>query len=211
MCFRLFVCSFVCLFVKRAYAREETCAISSFAGTCMPPNSTKRHKKGEKQQKTRASSSFAGTCMPSKSTKRHKKREKPQKTRASSSFAGYSTRFRGTFSLFLARKIQKMTLHTGISCKWRYSKGFIHGLVEVKGGYSFSGWNSIFSLFKERFFVHFASTFRFPKNNFFPSLPCFSPPETPVCYSQNTIPKKSNQQQKGKHWQHIHQKKATHK
>ncbi len=57
----------------------------------------------------------------------------------------------------------------------------------------------------------FAPTFRFPKNNFFPSLPCFSPPETPVCYSQNTIPKKSNQQQKGKHRQHIHQKKATHK
>ena len=75
----LFVRLFVCLFVKRAYAREETCAISS----------------------------FAGTCMPSKSTKRHKKREKPQKTRASSSFAGYSTRFRGTFSLFLARKTPK--------------------------------------------------------------------------------------------------------
>ena len=132
---RLFVCSFVCLFVKRAYAREETCAISSFAGTCMPSNSTKRHKKGEKQQNTRASSSFAGTCMPSNSTKRHKKgenrqktrasssfagtctlpnstkrhkkREKQQKARASSSFAGYSTRFRGTFSLFLVRKTQK--------------------------------------------------------------------------------------------------------
>ena len=156
----LFVRLFVCLFVKCAYAREETCASSSFAGTCMsskstkrqkkgekqqntrassslagtcmpskstkrhkkgekqqkahasssfagtcmPPNSTKRHKKGENRQKTRAISSFAGTCMPSKSTKRHKKREKPQKTRASSSFAGYSTRFRGTFSLFLARK-----------------------------------------------------------------------------------------------------------
>ena len=103
----LFVRLFVCLFVKRAYAREETCAISSFAGTCMPPNSTKRHKKGEKQQKTRASSSFAGTCNPSNSTKRHKKREKQQKARASSSFAGYSIRFRGTFSLFLARKTPK--------------------------------------------------------------------------------------------------------
>ena len=67
---------FVCLFVKCAYAREETCASSSFAGTCIHSNCTKRHKKGEKQQKVRASSSFAG----------------------------YSTRFRGTFSLFLARK-----------------------------------------------------------------------------------------------------------
>ena len=104
---RLFVCSFVCLFAKRAYAREETCAISSFAGTCMPSNSTKRHKKGEKQQNTRASSSFAGTCTLPNSTKRHKKREKQQKARASSSFAGYSTRFRGTFSLFLVRKTQK--------------------------------------------------------------------------------------------------------
>lgn len=75
----VFVCLFVCLFVKCAYAREETCTSSSFAGTCMPSNSTKRQKKGEKQQNTRASSSFAG----------------------------YSTRFRGTFSLFLARKTLK--------------------------------------------------------------------------------------------------------
>ena len=130
-----FVCLFVCLFVKCAHAREETCASSSFAGYSTPSNSTKRHKKGEKQQKTRASSSFAGTCIPSKSTKRHKKGEKQQKsrasssfagtcspsnstkrqkkgekqqkTRASSSFAGYSIRFRGTFSLFLARKTPK--------------------------------------------------------------------------------------------------------
>ena len=136
----LFVCSFVCLFVKCAYAREETCAISSFAGTCTLPNSTKRHekrenwqktpasssfagtcipsnstkrqKKGEKQQKTRASSSFAGTCIPSNSTKRHKKGEKQQNTRTSSSFAGYSTSFRGTFSLFLARKTLKKRLYT---------------------------------------------------------------------------------------------------
>ena len=92
---------------KKGENRQKTRAISSFAGTCMPSKSTKRHKKREKPQKTRASSSFAGTCMPSKSTKRHKKREKPQKTRASSSFAGYSTRFRGTFSLFLARKTPK--------------------------------------------------------------------------------------------------------
>lgn len=103
----LFVRLFVCLFVKRAYAREETCASSSFAGTCTPSNSTKRHKKGENRQKTRAISSFAGTCNPSNSTKTHKKREKHQKTRASSSFAGYSTRFRDTFSLFLARKTLK--------------------------------------------------------------------------------------------------------
>ena len=102
-----FVCLFVCLFVKCAYAREETCAISSFAGTCTPSNSTKRHKKGENRQKTRAISSFAGTCNPSNSTKRRKKGENRQKTRASSSFAGYSTRFRGTFSLFLARKTPK--------------------------------------------------------------------------------------------------------
>ena len=81
-------CVFVCLFVKCAYAREETCASSSFAGTCNTSNSTKRHKKREKPQKTRASSSFAGTCNPSNSTKRHKKGEKQQKTRASSSFAG---------------------------------------------------------------------------------------------------------------------------
>ena len=135
-----FVCSFVCLFVKCAYAREETCASSSFAGycipskstkrhkkrekqqntrasssfagTCTPSNSTKRHKKGEKQQNTRASSSFAGTCSTSNSTKRHKKGEKQQKTRASSSFAGYSTRFRGTYSLFLARKTLKKRLYT---------------------------------------------------------------------------------------------------
>ena len=104
---RLFVRLFVCLFVKCAYAREETCASSSFAGTCTPSNSTKRHKKGENRQKTRAISSFAGTCMPSNSTKRQKKGEKQQKVHASSSFAGYSTSFRGTFSLFLARKTIK--------------------------------------------------------------------------------------------------------
>ena len=108
----LFVCSFVCLFVKCAYAREETCASSSFAGYCIPSKSTKRHKKREKQQNTRASSSFAGTCSTSNSTKRHKKGEKQQKTRASSSFAGYSTRFRGTYSLFLARKTLKKRLYT---------------------------------------------------------------------------------------------------
>ena len=79
-----FVRLFVRLFVKRAYAREETCASSSFAGTCTPSNGTKRHKKGENQQKTRASSSFAG----------------------------YSTHFRGTFSLFLARKTLKKRLYT---------------------------------------------------------------------------------------------------
>ena len=107
-----FVRLFVRLFVKRAYAREETCASSSFAGTCTPSNGTKRHKKGENQQKTRASSSFAGTCMSPNSTKRHKKGEKQQKTRASSSFAGYSTHFRGTFSLFLARKTLKKRLYT---------------------------------------------------------------------------------------------------
>ena len=134
----MFVCLFVCLFVKRAYAREETCA----------------------------SSSFAGTCMPSNSAKRHKEREKQQKTRASSSFAGYSTRFRGKFSLFLARKtLENDFTHWNI-VQMKIFKGFIHGLVEVKGGYSFSGWNSIFSLFKERF-CSFRPYFSIPQKQFF--------------------------------------------
>ena len=72
-------CVFVCLFVKCAYAREETCASSSFAGTCNTSNSTKRHKKREKPQKTRASSSFAGTCNPSNSTKGTRKEKNNKK------------------------------------------------------------------------------------------------------------------------------------
>ena len=177
----------------------------------MPSNCTKRHKKREKQQKIRASSSFAGTCMPSKSTKRHKKREKPQKTRASSSFAGYSTRFRGTFSLFLARKTPKNDFTHWNIVQMKIFQG-LYSRISRSERWVFFFWLKFdFFPLQGAFFVHFAPTFRSPKNNFIPSLPCFSSPEIPVYYSRNTIPKKSNQQQKGEHRQHVHQKKATHK
>ena len=156
----LFVCSFVCLFVKCAYAREETCA----------------------------SSSFAGYCIPSKSTKRHKKREKQQNTRASSSFAGYSTRFRGTYSLFLARKtLENDFTHWNI-VQMKIFQG-LYSRISRSERWVFFFWLKFdFFLFKERFFVHFAPTFRFPKNNFIPSLPCFSPPPPKHQYIIHKIP-----------------------
>ena len=145
----LFVRLFVRLFVKCAYAREETCTSSSFAGTCIPSNSTKRHKKGEKQQKTRASSSFAG----------------------------YSTRFRGTFSLFLARKtLENDFTHWNI-VKMKIFQGLYSRISRSERWVFFFWLKFVFSLFKERFFVHFAPTFRFLKNNFFPSLHYFYPPK----------------------------------
>ena len=201
---RLFVCSFVCLFVKCAYAREETCAISSFAGTCTPSNSTKRHKKGENRQKTRAISSFAGTCMPSKSTKRHKKRENQQKTRASSSFAGtcnpsnstkrrkkgenqqkarasssfagYSTRFRGTFSLFLARKTLKNDFTHWNIVQMKIFQG-LYSRISRSERWVFFFWLKFdFCPLQGAFFCSFRPYFSTPKNNLFPSLHYFYPP-----------------------------------
>mgnify|MGYP003086311459 CR=1 FL=1 len=190
---------------------KKTRTSSSFAGTCSPSNSTKRHKKREKQQNTRASSSFAGTCNHSNCTKRHKKGEKQQNTRASSSFAGYSTRFRGKFSLFLARKtLENDFTHWNI-VQMKIFQGLYSRISRSERWVFFFWLRFDFFPLQGAFFVHFSPTFRFPKNNHCPFLPCFSPPETPVCYSQNTIPKKSNQQQKGEHQQHMHQKKATHK
>ena len=228
----LFVCSFVCLFVKCAYAREETCASSSFAGTCMPSNSTKRHKEREKQQKTRASSSFAGTCIPSKSTKRHKKgekrqktrasssfagtcnpsnstkrhkkgekqqkarasssfagtcnpsnstknhkkREKQQKARASSSFAGYSTSFRGTFSLFLARKTPKNDFTHWNIVQMKIFQGLYSRISRSERWVFFFWLKFVFFPLQGAFFCSFRPYFSIPKNNFFPSLHYFYPP-----------------------------------
>ena len=148
MCFCLFVRLFVCLFVKCAYAREETCASSSFAGTCMPSNSTKRHKKGEKRQKTRASSSFSG----------------------------YSTSFRGTFSLFLARKTLKNDFTHWNIVQMKIFQGLYSRISRSKGGYSFSGSNSIFSLFKERFLFISPLLFDPSKTTFFRLCTIFIPP-----------------------------------
>ena len=208
----LFVCLFVRLFVKCAYAREETCAISSFAGTCTPSNSTKRHKKGENRQKTRAISSFAGTCNPSNSTKRRKKGENRQKTRASSSFAGYSTRFRGTFSLFLARKTLKNDFTHWNIVQMKIFQG-LYSRISRSERWVFFFWLKFdFFPLQGAFFCSFLPYFSIPpKEPFSVSALFLSPPETPVYYSRNTLPKKSNQQQKGKHRQHMHQKKATHK
>lgn len=144
----LFVRLFVCLFVKCAYAREETCASSSLAGTCMHSKSTKRHKKGEKQQKTRASSSFSG----------------------------YSTSFRGTFSLFLARKTLKNDFTHWNIVQMKIFQGLYSRISRSKGGYSFSGSNSIFSLFKERFLFISPLLFDPSKTTFFRLCTIFIPP-----------------------------------
>ena len=195
---------FVRLFVKCAYAREETCASSSLAGTCMHSKSTKRHKKGEKQQKTRASSSFAGTCMPLKSTKRHKKREKQQKTRASSSFAGtctpsngtkrhkkgekqqkarasssfagYSTRFRGTFSLFLARKTLKNDFTHWNIVQMKIFQGLYSRISRSERWVFFFWFKFDFFSLQGAFFVHFVPTFQSPKTTFFRFCTIFIPP-----------------------------------
>ena len=161
---------------KKGEKQQKARASSSFAGTCMPSNCTKRHKKGENQQKTRASSSFAGTCRPSNSTKRHKKGEKRQKTRASSSFSGYSTSFRGTFSLFLARKTLKNDFTHWNIVQMKIFQGLYSRISRSKGGYSFSGSNSIFSLFKERFLFISPLLFDPSKTTFFRLCTIFIPP-----------------------------------
>ena len=182
---------------KEGEKRQNTRASSSFAGTCTPSNSTKRHKEVEKQQKTRASSSFAGTCSPSNSTKRYKKREKQQKARASSSFAGYSTRFRGTFSLFLARKTPKNDFTHWNIVQMKIFQG-LYSRISRSERWVFFFWLKFdFSLFKERFFVHFASTFRFPKNNLCPFLPCFSPPRNISMLFTKYHPKEEQSTTKG--------------
>ena len=149
--------------------------------------------------------------MPSKSTKRHKKREKPQKTRASSSFAGYSTRFRGTFSLFLARKTLKNDFTHWNIVQMKIFQGLYSRISRSERWVFFFWFKFDFFSLQGAFFVHFVPTFQSPKTTFFRFCTIFIPPETPVHYSLNTVLKKSNQQQKGKHRQHIHQKKATHK
>ena len=191
------VCLFVCLFVKCAYAREETHASSSFAGTCMPSNSTKRHKKREKQQNTRASSSFAGTCIPSKSTKRHKKGEKQQNTRASSSFAGYSTSFRGTFSRFLARKTLKNDFTHWNIVQMKIFQG-LYSRISRSERWVFFFWLKFdFFPLQGAFFVHFSPTFRFPKNNFFPSLHYFYPTRNTSMLFTKYHPKEEQSTTKG--------------
>ena len=184
---RSFVCLFVCLFVKCAYAREETCASSSFAGTCNPSYSTKRHKEREKGQKTRASSSFAGTCSPSNNTKRHKKGEKQQKTRASSSFAGYSTRFRGTFSLFLVRKTLKNDFTHWNIVQMKIFQGFYSRISRSERWVFFFWFKFDFFPLQGAFFCSFRPYFSTPKKQPFSVSALFlSPPETPVYYSRNT-------------------------
>ena len=177
----------------------------------MPSNSTKRHKKREKQQKSRASSSFAGTCMPSNSTKRYKKREKQQKARASSSFAGYSTRFRGTFSLFLARKTLKNDFTHWNIVQMKIFQG-LYSRISRSERWVFFFWLKFdFFPLQGAFFCSFRPYFSIPQKQLISVSALFYPPETPVYYSRNTIPKKRNQQQNEKHRQHMHQKKATHK
>ena len=143
----------------------------------MPPNSTKRHKKGEKQQKTRASSSFAGTCIPSNGTKRHKKGEKQQKARASSSFAGYSTRFRGTFSLFLARKTLKNDFTHWNIVQMKIFQGLYSRISRSERWVFFFWFKFDFFPLQGAFFVHFVPTFQSPKTTIFRLCTIFIPPK----------------------------------
>ena len=144
----LFVSLYVCLFVKCAYAREETCASSSLAGTCMHSKSTKRHKKGEKQQKTRASSSFAG----------------------------YSTRFRGTFSLFLARKTLKNDFTHWNIVQMKIFQGLYSRISRSERWVFFFWFKFDFFSLQGAFFVHFVPTFQSPKTTFFRFCTIFIPP-----------------------------------
>ena len=143
----------------------------------MPSNSTKRHKKGENRQKTRASSSFAGTCNPSNSTKRHKKGEKQQKARASSSFAGYSTRFRGTFSLFLARKIQKNDFTHWNIVQMKIFQGLYSRISRSERWVFFFWLKFVFFPLQGTFFCSFHPYFSIPQKQLFSVSALFlSPP-----------------------------------
>ena len=146
MCF----CLFVRLFVKCAYACEETCAISSFAGTCTPSNSTKRHKKGENRQKTRASSSFAG----------------------------YSTRFRGTFSLFLARKTPKNDFTHWNIVQMKIFQGLYSRISRSERWVFFFWFKFDFFPLQGAFFCSFRPYFSIPqKQHYSISTLFFSPPK----------------------------------
>ena len=222
-----FVCLFVCLFVKCAYAREETCAISSFAGTCTPSNSTKRHKKGENRQKTRAISSFAGTCNPSNSTKRRKKEENRQKTRASSSFAGYSTRFRGTFSLFLARKTLKNDFTHWNIVQMKIFQGLYSRISRSKRWVFFFWLKFDFCPLQGAFFCSFRPYFSIPQKQLFSVSALFlSPPRNTSILFTKYHPKEEQSTTKGeastthtskesyaqiRRKQHIEQEETTHK
>ena len=114
--------------------------------------------------------------MPSKSTKRHKKREKPQKTRASSSFAGYSTRFRGTFSLFLARKTLKNDFTHWNIVQMKIFQGLYSRISRSERWVFFFWFKFDFFSLQGAFFVHFVPTFQSPKTTFFRFCTIFIPP-----------------------------------
>ena len=114
--------------------------------------------------------------MPSNSTKRQKKGEKQQKVHASSSFAGYSTSFRGTFSLFLARKTIKNDFTHWNIVQMKIFQGHYSRISRSERQVFFFWFKFDFFPLQGAFFVHFATTFRSLKNNFFPSLHYFYPP-----------------------------------
>ena len=121
------------------------------------------------------------TCRNLHAFKKHEKAQERRKTTKNTCkffiCRIFHTFSRHIFAVFSPKNTKKTTLHTGISCKWRYSKGFIHGLVEVKGEYSISGWNSFFSLFKERFLFISPLLFDPPKTTLFHLCPVFLLPK----------------------------------
>ena len=141
----VFVCSFVCLFVKCAYAREETCAISSFAGTCTLPNSTKGRRR-EKTDKIHVQVLHLQELACLQTARKDTRREKTDKKHVQylhlQELAHLLTVRKDTrrektdkkhvqvlhlqdiphileahFHCFWSQKHRKTTLHTGISCK----------------------------------------------------------------------------------------------
>ena len=135
--------------------------------------------------------------MPSNSTKRQKKGEKQQNTRASSSFAGYSTRFRGKFSLFLARKtLENDFTHWNI-VQMKIFQG-LYSRISRSERWVFFFWLKFdFFPLQGAFFVHFSPTFQFPKNNFFPSLHYFYPTRNTSMLFTKYHPKEEQSTTKG--------------
>ena len=83
--------------VQVLHLQELACLLTAQKGT-------RKEKTNKKHVQVLHLQELACLLTARKDTKREKTKKK---THASSSFAGYSTRFRGTFSLFLARKTLK--------------------------------------------------------------------------------------------------------
>ena len=157
--------------------------------------------------------------MPSNSTKRHKKGEKQQKTRASSSFAGYSTRFRGKFSLFLARKtLENDFTHWNI-VQMKIFQGLYSRISRSKRWVFFFWFKFDFFPLQGAFFCSFRPYFSTPKKQLFSVSALFlSPPKHQYIIHETPSRRREIDNKRGsidntciKRKLRINKKKTTHK